>query len=112
MSVQADFSLARQEDGVLIISMTPVIPIGGQNYQFQVTKRFGGTSGLITKSMHSGFYNVSGMNIVNSGQGIMRVNINEVDTSGREWGNYSFNVQRLDSGNRTVVSEGYLVILP
>ena len=112
MPIQVEATQVRMEDGLLVISLVPPIPIGGQSWQFEVLNRFGGVSGRIIKSMASGHYNVSGMNIVNSGQGVMNVAINSVDTSGLQWGNYAFTVTRLDSGNRQAATEGFLKIQP
>ena len=108
-----DFQLGRQEDGVLVISLTPSAAIGGRNFQFSVGKRQGWTaSGLITKNMNSGFYGTSGMNIINSGQGIMSIALNSVDTSGRDFGAYAFKNEILDSGSRTITTQGYLLLSP
>lgn len=112
MSVQANFSLARYEDGVLIVSMAPPVAIGAWSLRFQVQKRFGGSSNLITKTSTSGYNGTSGITITNSGEGVFNVAINGVDTSGLDYGNYSYSTDRLDSGNRKTLSEGYLVLLP
>lgn len=112
MPIQVDAPFVRFDDGLLIVSLQPPTPIGGQNYQFECMGRFGGASGRIIKSMASGRYNVSGMNIVDSGQGRMSVTIDSVNTSGFQYGNYAFTIQRLDSGNRSTVTEGYLMVNP
>ena len=112
MPIQVDAPFVKFDDGILVVTLQPSIPIGGQNYQFECQNRFGGVSGRIVKSMASGRYNVSGMNIVNSGQGVMNVTIDSANTSGLQYGNYAFTIQRLDSGNRSTVTEGYILILP
>ena len=112
MSVQVDFSLARYEDGVLTVSMEPPVPIGGWTIQFAVVKNFGGTNYLINKSVASGYNNASGINILNSGNGVFNVNINGVDTSGMNYGNYAHATTRLDSGAYTVLAEGNFTIGP
>ena len=112
MSILIDFSLAVREDATITFSLTPPAPIGGQNLQFQVMHRFGGVSGIITKTVASGFNNVSGINVTNSGQGIMNISINSADTSGMQSIPRAYNITRLDSGSRTVYTEGYMLLAP
>lgn len=112
MPVLADFPLARYEDGLLTISLAPAAPIGAWNIQFLVQHRFGGLSGLILASVSSGFNGQSGITITNSGEGVFNVRIPGIATSGWNYGNYAFAVTRLDSGSRTVLSEGYLLLNP
>ena len=112
MAVQTDFSISQGSDGTLTISLSPPLPIGGWTLQTQVVKYFGASSGLLTYSMASGYYNVSGMNITNSGQGVFRTSIRSVDMSGIDCGAYSYRVRRLDSGSVTTLSEGYFLITP
>ncbi len=110
MPALGEFSLIRLEDGILQIGMAPPVAIGGWSVEFTVVKRLGGTDPYITKSMASGYYGVSGMLLTNSGQGVMRVNIDSVDTSGMDAGLYVYNVARLSSGSRTVLSRGHFVL--
>lgn len=112
MPIIADYTIVRMEDGLLTIDMTPPVAIGGWNIRFQCMKRFDSSSGLITKSVASGFNNASGINVANSGQGIFDVTINSVDTSGFDPGCYAYKVDRLDSGNVTCLAEGYMVLKP
>lgn len=106
-----DFSWIKYDDGVLTIALTPPAPIGGWDLRFSLTKRFGGESLLVTKSCASGYNNVSGINIVNSGQGIFNVALSSVDTSGLQPGLYASRCERMNSGARTTLSEGYMVLL-
>ncbi len=112
MAIPINFSLIRGEDAILNVNLNPPTPIGGWNLQFRVNKRFGSCSGLIFKNSASGFNGVSGITITNSGQGMFQIGINSVDTSGFQFGNYSFSTTRLDSGNVTVLNTGFLVLLP
>jgi hypothetical protein len=112
MPIIANFTLARLEDGVLTIGLEPPAAIGGWNLQLTCMKRFGGQTPLFLKSCASGFNGVSGITVVNSGQGIFNIPINSVDTSGSEYGNYATFIERLDSGFRTVIDEGYLTVNP
>ena len=109
LTVYANFVSAVYEDGLLVISMTPEEPVGGWTLQTVVTKRFGGTP-LVSRYMASGYYGVSGMNIVNSGQGIFSVTLNSSDFSGKDPGNYAFQITRTDSGSRTNLTDGYLML--
>lgn len=109
MPALADFVLS-YEDGALNISMTPSIPIGGLNFQFVMMKRFGSPTPILIKSMISGYYGVSGMDIINSGLGVMRVLLSAMEVSGLPFGNYAYQVQRLDSGSITTISEGYRLL--
>lgn len=111
MPVEIDFRLSKFEDITITIPLAPPTPIGGWEVKLSVAHRFGG-SGLIQKSMASGRYNVSGMNIVNSGAGIMSAKFYTSDTSGLAYGNYAYQCERLDSGSRTVLTQGFMMLLP
>jgi hypothetical protein len=106
-----DFSWVRGDDGTLTVVLTPPVPVGGWEIRFSVTKRFGGLDTLITKSCMSGYNNVSGVNVTNSGQGIFNVALGSLDTSGMEPGLYATRCERLTSGARTTLTEGYLNLL-
>ncbi len=112
MPTQSDFSLTPLEDGVFIINMAPGTPIGGWAMRFQAQKRFGGISGFMQKYTASGYNGQSGINITNSGQGQFNVQLNSVDTSGLNFGVYTYCCERLDVGSRTVLSEGFITLLP
>jgi len=112
MPTPADWQLARYEDGFLTIGLQPPVPIGGWEIQLTVKKRFGGTTPLIVKSLTSGYMNVSGLTILNSGNGTIRAQINSPDTSGLAYGNYAYTVDRLTSGSSTCLSEGYFMVMP
>ncbi len=109
MAKQMNYALALYADGVLTIELEPPIAIGGWSIQYFETHRPGNLSGQVIKSMTSGFYAVSGMNIVNSGQGIFSMNVYATDTSGRCPGNYAFQFRRTDSGLHKVLVEGYRI---
>jgi hypothetical protein len=106
--ITSDFQLLKYEDGALVINMAPPIPIGGWTLQFAATRRFGSTSGLIVKNSASGYNGVSGITVMNSGQGQFQIAIYESDTSGLLPGNYAYTVQRQDSGEASVLAQGYL----
>ena len=96
------------------MGVEPPTDIGGWNIQFKVNRRFGDefASGFINKSVSSGLNNASGINVTSSGAGRFNISINGVDTSGMDTGAYSYQVVRIDSGARTVLSEGYINLLP
>ena len=112
MPIIANYPLVRGQDGTLTISLTPATSISGWTIQATFLQRFGGSSGLIQKSMASGHDGVSGISLLDGAAGSFRVTINAGDTSGLEYGNYSYNVSRLDSGFATVLSEGFLLLKP
>ena len=62
--------------------------------------------------MSSGFYGTSGMNLVNSGNGQMSVQITSADFSGKNYGNYAYEISRVDSGFSTDLTQGYCSLRP
>lgn len=113
MPVQADYSFVRMDDGTITVGLQEPTNIAGWGIQFQVSKRFDGGSGLIVKSMASGFVNgQSGITMVNAAQGIFNINLNGVDTSGLQPGNYASKCERINSGFHTTLTVGYLILLP
>ncbi len=110
--VEQDFSISRYVDVTVVIDVRPPTPIGGLDVRMTVAERFGSTSPKFVKSMNSGFYNVSGLTILDSGRGILQATIRSVDTSGLDWGNYAFEVKRWDSGCVTDLTQGYLILRP
>ncbi len=112
MPILADFSLSRLEDATLTVSMAPPTPIGGWMLRFWMQNRFGGISGFAQAYVSSGYNGQSGINVINSGQGVFSVTIPSMATSGLDYKNYAYAIERLDSGFRTVISEGYVLLLP
>lgn len=108
MPIISDFALISYENGVFTIGINPPAPIGGYGIQFDMMGRVGGIP-VVTKSMNSGYYGVSGMDIVNSGQGIFNITLLPSEVSGLQLirGNWFYNVQRTDSGSATSYSQGY-----
>ncbi len=110
--VLTDFTMGSNEDAILQISLTPPANIQNWNIAFVAMNNFGGVSGLIEKNMASGYVGVSGISIVNQNAGVFNVQINSQDTSGLDTKNFAYSIQRLDSGARTILSEGYLSLSP
>ena len=112
MAIIQNFSLGRNEAGILTITMTPAVPIGGWELRFHEQKRFGGLSGFI-KTAASGYGDgVSGITVVSSGAGVFQVAIGPADTSGLEFGTYAWTAERLLSGSRTALARGYHILTP
>ena len=115
MPVQADFQLPQFSDATFLVNLAPPVAIGGWSLRCLVAKRFGDeyVSGLITKSCASGYgAGQSGITILNSGQGRIQINLVARDTSGLTWGGYQYAVERLDSGSRTILTQGQLLLAP
>ena len=110
MPAYVDWNLGEREDGLFTVGLAPPIAIGGWNIQFTLLTRFGGISGLVTKSCASGFSGVSGITVTNSGNGTFQVSINSADTSGFNPNAYAYTVERLDTGFRTELLQGYLLL--
>lgn len=110
--VIVDFSFPRYSDAIILLEMSPPEPVGGHSIEFAVYKRIGpDSSGLIVKSVASGFNGASGITITDSGIGVMETNINSQDTSGLQAGNYEFTFNRLDSGLSTALAMGSIILL-
>lgn len=112
MAIIQDFSLDRTEDATVTIVMTPPTPIGGWSIRTTLTKRYGSVSGIFDKYVSSGLNGASGITVVDSGLGVFNVKIDSNDTSGLNYGNYVHCSKRLDSGFVTVLTEGFVSIMP
>lgn len=109
----ADFAVVRQTQAVITINLTPPVSITGWNLQLQVGKRFDWSSGLITKSLASGFIaGQSGLSIVDATVGILNASFAAGDTSGWDFGNYAYELSRLGSGVQGSLTQGFISILP
>lgn len=102
-------NLAEYNDGTFTIPLSPPTAIGGWSLEFVQTKRFGGDP-IFTLSCASGFSGVSGLAVVNSGQGILQATIPSAPVSGLDAGTYTFTLFRTDSGTRTVLAVGQRVM--
>lgn len=115
MPINADFMLGSTEAGVLTVTMTPPVAVGGWTVEFRLQKYFGfedAGSGLVNKYLASGYNGVSGISVTNSGQGIFAITLNAIDSSGLQYGNYAYAVLRTDSGQQTILSQGYELLTP
>lgn len=108
MSVQVDFTLSRVEVGTLDIPLEPPTAVGGWTIEYQMWRRQGATgTPLSLKSIASGYDAVSGITMINSGQGMFRVSLAPADVSGMSPGNYYYQIIRTDSGQQTLLTQGY-----
>jgi hypothetical protein len=112
MPREGNFALVKYEDGTLVVTMAPPLSVANWSVKAQISKRYDALSGVIIKSCASGFDEVSGITTLNAGNGQFAVRFNSPDTSGLTPGNYAYSVQRMDSGQRTVLAEGYFVVYP
>jgi hypothetical protein len=110
--IQTNFSLVRLEDGVLAVQMVPSTAIGGWQIEWNLVKRLGSTTPIATRSVASGYNGASGITVTDSGQGMFNITINSVDTSGLNPGNYANGADRLSSGRRSALTQGFLTLLP
>lgn len=107
MPIVTDYSLARSETGTLTVSMIPPTPIGGWTLEYRLTKRFGSSDYIILGSVTSGYNGVSGITVVNSGNGIVNITNQPAFVSGKTPGNYAWQLVRTDSGMATEIAKGF-----
>lgn len=110
MPLESDFLLQRDENGNVIITLTAPSPVGGEYLRFQMTKRFGSDTSIYSAYSNSGVDGVSGLSILDSGQGKVQISFEPSYVSGYEAGNYACKLQRLSSGRWTKIWEGFRVM--
>ncbi len=98
-------NLASYNDGTINIPLAPPTAIGGWSITFEQTKRLGGNP-IYTLYVSSGRNGVSGLQVVNSGQGIIVATIPALAVSGLDPGTYTFTMRRTDSGSQTILATG------
>src|SRR5579862_9901579 len=106
MATIANISFYKGEDVTLTVTMSPTTNIAGWTLQFTVRTSYGDPNALLTKTTGSG------ITITNAGSGIFTITIASADSSGLAQRAYVFDIQRIDSGNRTVLTIGNLTLLP
>lgn len=127
MPIYVDYEMARYSDGVVSIGMSPPQPIGGWTIRYREFVNFGGGQPLVLESgqssgrldvnkvekwVSSGLNGQSGITITDSGVGIMTIRVYESEVSGRPYGAYAYQLERLDSGSLCVLAEGYRLHTP
>ena len=112
--VFTEFSLVEFSDGILTVALSPPTAVGGWSMAFTVTNRFQGVSGLIQKTLASGYgAGQSGITVVDSGQGRFNIRIWGSDGSGQmDPGTYAMQFNRTDSGMVTPIAKGWFLRLP
>lgn len=104
---QVDFFLPLTADGTLQVNLTPSTSISGWTIQADLLKRFFGQP-IISKYLASGYINgESGMTLVNGATGVFQISFTPGEMSGRNEGNYPYQVVRTDSGNVTPTTCGF-----
>ncbi len=106
MASLANISFYKGEDVVLTVSMTPTTAISGWTLQFTMRTQYGDPTALVTKT------NGSGIAITDSVNGVFTVSLASADTAGLDLRAYVYDIQRIDSGARTVLTIGNLTLLP
>lgn len=106
MASLANISFYKGEDVVLTVTMTPTTAISGWTLQFTMRTQYGDPTALVTKSLGSGIA------ITNPTSGIFTVSLASADTAGLELRTYVYDIQRIDSGARTVLTIGNITLLP
>jgi hypothetical protein len=107
---QLNFQFSRDQDALLRISMAPQVNVSGWQGDFAMTIRKGGTA-IFTKSFASGYVaGQSGITMTDGNLGVFDITVNNVDTSGLDFGNYHCNFKRTNSGFHTTLSEGYITL--
>ena len=106
MAANANISFYKGEDVTLTVTMAPAANITGWTLQFTMRKQFGDSSALITKT------NGSGITITDAANGVFKVTLASADTATLDLRAYVFDIQRIDAGNRTVLTIGNVTLLP
>lgn len=106
MATIANISFYKGEDVTLTVTMSPATNITGWTLAFTVRKSYGDASALMTKT--SG----AGITVTDATNGVFKVAIASADSTGLEQRAYVFDIQRTDSGSRTVLTIGTLTLLP
>lgn len=106
----------RYDDGIVNVELAPQQPIGGWEINVVIRKRFGGPpgtlSGLVVRSCASGYNNVSGVNVLNSGLGQFAISLDGSVLSGQNYGNYALEIFRTGSGVQTMLANGFIQNMP
>jgi hypothetical protein len=106
MASAANISFYKGEDVLITVTMTPATPITGWTLQFTVRKQYGDLTALVTKTIGAG------ITITDATNGVFKITLASADTSGFDLRAYVYDIQRIDAGNRTVLTIGNLTLLP
>jgi hypothetical protein len=107
-----NFLWSKFDNGNLVINLDPPTAIGG-SLGFVLGRYFEGDMNTIVKTAASGFNGVSGLTVLNSGQGQFSVALTTADTSGLDYGNYAFRAGAMTSGLVTTeYTLGFMCVTP
>jgi hypothetical protein len=113
MPIQQDFSVSQWSDTAVTLVLNPPANVGGLTIEMFSTPRLGGSDRIFTKSVASGYNAVSGIDIINSGEGIMSIRLDvSKDFSGRNPGNYAWKARVLTSGLNVDLGDGIISVNP
>lgn len=111
MPIVENITISPNTDCVIQCQISPPTPVGSWSAEFVVKNRFFGISGLIQGSTASGYSNyVSGMSVINSGNGLLAARITQPQISGWSPGAYVYEFARTGSGVNSLLSCGNLNI--
>lgn len=113
MPVYSNISLVQYEARTVAITVSGGMSgMSGAVVVFQARARWQGESGLIVKSLASGYIAAeSGLTLTNSNSGTVTISFATADTSGLISRGFVWDLTRTTSG-RTVTNAGYLHVLP
>lgn len=108
LATRTDIAFYHGEDVTLTVTMSPATNISGWSLSFTVKRALADTSALISKTT------ASGITIADAANGVFRIAIASANTNNANVGPgaYTYDVQRTDSGFRTVLAIGTLTVLP
>lgn len=102
MATYGDFTVFKDTDATLTVTMSPVTVITGWTLSLVVRKQYGSTAASLTKA---------GV-ITDATNGIFTFAIADTDTELLDVGEYVYNVLRTDAGAETVLAYGNLTLMP
>jgi hypothetical protein len=108
MAIKTDIAWYLGEDVTLTVTMSPAVNITGWSLAFTVKRAYGDAAALLSKTT------AAGITITDAANGVFRVTLASADTNNATVGAgaYVYDVQRTDSGFRTVLCLGTLTVLP
>lgn len=106
MSYVANIELHKGEDAVITVTMTPVTNITGWALAFNIRRSPDDPTALVTKTT------LSGMSITNPSNGVFTITLDRADTRDLDYRELFFDIQRTDTGFRTVLTYGSCTLLP
>ena len=103
---KADAAFHQGEDLTLTATMAPAANITGWTLTFSIKKQYGDAAALLTKTVGAG------ITIIDAANGVFQIALASADTAALETRQYVFDIQRTNSGSRTVLTIGNITVLP